>query len=309
MKIDVFCHFMPPKYLAALQKKARLTVDYNRELDNAANTNLDVRLRLMERYPEVLQVLSISQPPLDKVASPEDSVDLARIANDELAELAVKYPDRFIGGVACLPMNNIDAALDEADRAIKDLGFRGVEIYTNVNGDGPDAPQFRPLYEKMVQYDLPIWIHPCRGGTGDMALFGWPYETSAAVLKLVAGGIIRDLPDIKFIIHHGGSMVSFFEGRIKWMFPLEFGGEIHNPREQFRKFYCDTAVYGSTAALMCSYEFFGADHILFGTDMPLGPRFGLTGETIRSIERADITAEEKENIFRNNAVNLLRMAV
>jgi predicted TIM-barrel fold metal-dependent hydrolase len=115
--------------------------------------------------------------------------------------------------------------MEETDRAIRQLGFRGVEIYSNINGEPVDAPQFRPLWEKMVKYDLPVWLHPCQGVTGDQALFGWPYETASAVVRLVAGGIIRDFPGIKFIVHHGGSMVPFFEGRIRWMYPLEFGGE------------------------------------------------------------------------------------
>jgi predicted TIM-barrel fold metal-dependent hydrolase len=309
MIIDCFCHFMPTKYLTALKKKARLTPDFNRELANEANTNMDVRLRLMDRYPDVMQVLSISQPPIEKVASPVDAVELAQIANDGLAELIIKYPDKFIGAVACLPMNDVDAALKEADRAIKQLGFRGVEIYSNINGEPVDSPKFRPLFEKMVGYNLPIWLHPCLGVTGDLALFGWPYETSAAAVRLVAGGIIRDYPDIKFIIHHGGSMVSFFEGRINWMFPLEFGKEIIDPREHFRKFYCDTAVYGSKSALKCSYDFFGAEHILFGTDMPLGPKYGLTAETIRSIHEVDIPEADKEKIFYRNAVRLLGIAI
>jgi predicted TIM-barrel fold metal-dependent hydrolase len=309
MVIDIFCHFMPEKYLAALIKKARLTPDFNRELANDANTKIDVRLRLMERYPEVVQVLSISQPPIEKVALPEVAVELAQIANDGLAELAAKYPDKFISAVACLPMNDIDAALKEADRAITQLGFRGVEIYSNINGEPLDSPKFRPLYEKMLRYNLPIWLHPCLGITGDLALFGWPYETSAAAVRLVAGGIIRDYPGIKFIIHHGGSMVSFFEGRINWMFPLEFGREIQDPREHFRKFYCDTAVYGSKSALRCSYDFFGAEHILFGTDMPLGPRFGLTAETIRSIKEVDIPEGDKEKILSGNAVKILNLAI
>jgi len=307
MKIDCFCHFIPPKYLSALQKKARLTADFNREMSNEANINLDVRLRLMDRYPDVGQILSISQPPLDKVASPADAVELARIANDELAELTVKYPDKFIGAVACLPLNDIDSALKETDRAVNQLRFRGIEIYSTIQGESLDSAKFRPLYEKMVGYDLPIWLHPCQGVTGDQALFGWPYETSAAVVRLVAGGIIRDYPEIKFIIHHGGSMVPFFEGRIKWMFPLEFGGSIRNPREHFRKFYCDTAVYASTSALKCSYDFFGSGHILFGTDMPLGPKYGLTAETIYAIEQADIPEAEKERIFWRNAVELFRI--
>ena len=94
------------------------------------------------------------------VVSPSDAIELAKIANDEMAELVTKYPDKFIAAVACLPLNDIDAAIKEADRAITQLRFRGVQIFSNINGEPLDAPKFRPLYERMAQHDLPIWIHP-----------------------------------------------------------------------------------------------------------------------------------------------------
>ncbi len=300
---------MPPKYFSLLQQKVRPDYNIERERANKANTQLDTRLRVMERYPDVLQVVSISQPPLETVVSKAEAIELARLGNDELAELVVKYPDKFAGGVACLPMNDIDAALAEADRAINELKLQGVQIYSTINGETLDTPKFRPLYEKMAGYDLPIWIHPCMGVTGDEAVFGWPYETSSAMIKLVSSGVFRDYPNIKFIMHHGGAMVSFFERRIRWLFPLEFGRDIPDPVEHFKKFYCDTAVYGSISALKCAYDFFGSDHLLLGTDSPLGPNFGLTGETIRSVEKMPITDVEKENIFVQNAVRLLRLAV
>ena len=78
--------------------------------------------------------------------------------------------------------------------------------------------------------------------------------------------------------------------------------------EHFRKFYNDTALYGHTAGLMCAYDFFGADHLLYGTDAPLGPKYGLTQETIESIQRMDITEEEKDKILTRNAVRLLALA-
>ena len=78
-----------------------------------------------------------------------------------MAELVGKYPDKFVTAIACLPMNDIDAAMKETDRAIKDLGFRGIQIFSTINGESLDTPKFRPLFEKMAEYDLPIWIHPC----------------------------------------------------------------------------------------------------------------------------------------------------
>jgi uncharacterized protein len=310
MKIDIFAHILPPKYLAAFAKIVP-AIHNTTEGRNEAIVNLDMRLRLMDRYPDVAQVLTLAQPAPESLLSPKNAVRLAKIGNDELAELVVKYPDKFLGAAACLPLNDMDAALEEADRAILQLGFRGVEIYTTVNGENLDHPKFRPLFEKMARYDMPIWIHCCSNERSDIkgGLLNWPFETASAMEKLVASGVFVDFPDIKFITHHAGSMIPYFEQRIRWLMPerLGPGHRVRHPEDHFRKFYNDTAVYGSTPALMCGHAFFGADHLLFGTDAPLGPKFGLTSETIESIQRMAIPDIEKEKIFTQNAVRLLRL--
>ncbi len=312
MKIDIFAHILPQKYWAAVSEKAKLAPEFNRpELRNRANCEIDVRLRLMDRYPDVVQVVTVSLPSLETLVTPGDAVDLARMANDELAELVARYPDKFITAVACLPLNDIDAALLEIDRAITKLKFRGVQIFTTINGEQLDVPKFRPLYEKMVYYDLPIWIHPYVDETHGKSVFRFAHETALAMERLVCAGIFLDYPDIKFITHHCGSMVPFFEQRIRWALPLTLGEghRVKHPEEHFRKFYNDTAVYGSTPALMCGYDFFGADHLLFGTDAPLGPEFGLTMQTIHSIERMNVPDSDKDKIFEQNAVKLLRLPI
>jgi hypothetical protein len=113
------------------------------------------------------------------------------------------------------------------------------------------------------------------------------------------------------ITHHCEAKVSFFEKRVKQCFahdPYKRVKPIPEADQYFRKFFVDTAVYGSTGSLMCGYTFFGAEHLLFGTDMPLDPRFRCTGETIDSIEQMNISNAEKEKIFSRNAVNLLNLA-
>jgi len=309
MKIDIYSHIMTPKYTemyAKINPKIKKRVEYT----STAVVDLDVRLRLMNRYPDVLQVLTVANIPLETFATKkEDAVALAKTANDELAELLERYPDKFIAGVACLPMNDIDAALEEADRAITRLGLKGVQIYSRVDGEPLDNPRFKPLWEKMAQHDLPIWIHPATYDKLDMdiGVFSWPFETSSAMFRLVTSGVFNDHPDLKFIVHHCGAMVPYFQKRIKWVLSLVPGlyPDIKKPEEHFRKFYTDTAVYGNTSALMCGYDFYGANHILYGTDAPLGPKFGMTGETAESIERMDISDEEKQKIFFGNAAELL----
>jgi predicted TIM-barrel fold metal-dependent hydrolase len=315
MKIDVFAHIMTEKYLSIYRKKAP-AIEKQIEVVTPPVVDLDVRFRLMNRYPDVLQILTVANVPVEKFLSPQDAAELARIANDEVAELVVKYPDRFYAGVACLPMNDMEAALEEADRAITTLRLKGVQIYSRIAGEPLDDPKFRPLFKKMAEYDLPIWIHPTTYEGGDMAghapfdigIFSWPFETTSAMYRLVKAGVFAEFPNIKFIVHHAGAMVPFFAERIKWVMSL-VPQPYHNIHEYFKRFYVDTAVYGNTSALQCSYDYYGAEHMLFGTDAPLGPRWGMVEDTIASIERMNIPGEDKEKILKKNAIELFKFAL
>lgn len=312
MKIDVFSHIMTEKYLALYRKKVP-AIEKEIEIYTRPVVDLDMRLRLMDRYPDVLQMLTVAKVPLEKYVSPADAVDLARIANDELADVLVKHADHFFGAAACLPMNDIDAALEEADRAIKELKLQGVQIYTRINGERLDSPKFRPLFQKMAEYDLPIWIHPETNDAIDWdgGLYSWPFETTSAMMRLVKAGIFYEFPKLKFIVHHAGAMVPFFADRLKWYVSASkvFVEDKPDIYEQFRNFYVDTALYGNTSALKCSYDYYGAGHMLFGTDAPLGPRWGMIEGTIRSIERMEISEAEKERIFSTNAIELFKLAL
>lgn len=132
-KIDIFCHIMPPRYREALYRKTESGLhlgayDNLRAFHNAnpALFDLELRLSIMDRYEGLRQVLTMTPPPVEAVAGPDEAVELAKLANDEMAELVAKYPDRFVAGVACLPMNNMEAALKEAERAIEQLKLKGV---------------------------------------------------------------------------------------------------------------------------------------------------------------------------------------
>jgi len=286
----------------------------------------------MDKYPGLVQVLTVGPvPPIEAFADSEKSVELAKRANDEMAEMVAKYPDRFVAAIALLPMNNIDAALKEADRSIHDLGLRGIYLHSNINGKPLDSPEFLPLYEMMSQCDLPIYIHPWR--SHDVAeypaektskymiasLFGWPFETTAAMTRLVFSGILERYSNLKVVTHHGGGMVPYYEQRILQHY--DQGGATgaasylkelrKSPIEYYKMFYADTAIHGNTPALMLAHHFFGADHMVLGADMPLGDRcFGARSyrQTIGAIEAMDITDAEKRKIFRDNALRLLRLS-
>ena len=305
---------------------------YNKQVNEAIPTihDLDIRFRVLDQYNDMVQVLTLGAPPIEAVGEPKQAIELARIANDEMAELVVKYPDRFVSAIASLPMNDMDAALKETDRAINDLKFRGVQIYTPTNGKPIDLPEFFPLYEKMANYDLPIWIHPVRERTHSdyvdestskysiWGILGWPYETTAAMTRLIFSGVLEKYPHLKFITHHCGGMTPFFEQRISIAYDMNEKrlksrvkqGLTKDVIDYYRMFYADTAVH-SKSAIRCGYEFFGPEHILFGTDMPYDDELGFrfVRQAVEAIEQMEILEADKKKIFEDNARQLLHLPV
>jgi len=332
MKIDIFPHILPIKYKEALYKMAPPGF-YIQDVIETLPTLFDLehRFRIMDKFEGLMQVLTLSAPPIEQIGDSRKAVDLAKLANDEMAELVLKYPDRFAAAVAALPMIDMEATLKEVDRSINELKFRGVQINTPINDKPLDSPEFLPLYEKMSQYNLPIWIHPVREANFSdyrtekrskymiFHVFGWPYETAATMTRLVFSGVLEKYPNLKLITHHCGSMIPYLEQRIIGAYDHAEvlrgakykQGLTKSPIEYFKMFYNDTAIYGSTPGLMCAYAFCGADHLLFATDFPYDSQFGerYIRQTIQSIEQMNISDKEKKMIFEDNARKLLRLPI
>jgi predicted TIM-barrel fold metal-dependent hydrolase len=312
--IDIFTHILPAKYLKALEKKGPNA----RRSQSPGMADLDLRLKMMEEFPGMMQVLSVPDPALETLINPEDILELAKGVNDELAEIVRRYPDKFPAAIAMLPFNNnIDSTLGEIDRAVKDLGLRGVLICTNVNGKPLDSPEFMDIYEKMEKYDLPIFLHPRNkpaehdypGEQGSKysldVTVGWPHETTMAMMRLSGSGILEKYPKLKIVTHHCGGTVPYLVGRIRHA-PFKYESLTRPITDSLLLFYNDTAVQGNTANLMCSYAFCGGDHLVFGTDFPLASS-NLVMETIRSINAMTIPEVEKKKIFEENARKLLHL--
>ena len=165
MKIDVFCHMFPPTFYERMVKSSNPQAPYleRRVANIPVLVDLDLRFRIMDQYPDYRQIVSMASPPMEGFGGPNESPDIARLANDGMAEVVAKHPNRFAGFLASLPMNNMDASLKEVDRAMLELGAPGVQIFTNVNGRPLDEPEFRPLFQRMAELDRAVWIHPARG--------------------------------------------------------------------------------------------------------------------------------------------------
>ncbi len=329
MKIDIFNHVVPPKYKDALEQKVPKAIYGALELRCNLFPDLidyDKRFATMDKHSGMAQVISILTPFVERLVPPQTAIELIKLGNDELAGLVSKYPDRFVAAIGNLPMNDFDASLDEIDRVIEKMKFRGIQICTDINGKPLDSPEFLPLFEKMEKFDLPVYLHPVRPpnvpdyATEDTSKFvihqsiGWPYDTTAAMIRLVLGKVMDKHPKLKIVTHHCGAMLPYFYKRI-----LNFLGNpgmeeyvqqlSSPPIEYFKKFYNDTAITGNTSGLMCAYDFFGADHILFGTDMPLGSHKGHStlDDVVESVEQMKISDGEKQKIFESNAKKLLKL--
>lgn len=149
MMIDIFPHIIPPNYKKVLYGKLPANSFYRKLTDTYSTlTDLDTRFKVMDGYQDLRQVLTLGAPLLQDVAGPKDAVELAERANDEMAELVARYPERFISAVASLPLNDMGATLREVDRAMRELNFSGVQISTDINGKSLDSEEFMPLYEK-----------------------------------------------------------------------------------------------------------------------------------------------------------------
>ncbi len=334
VKIDIFPHIYPKRFAERTLSLSSPGLHMQKRFrDLPVLTNLDLRFRIMDRFDGYVQVLTLSSPPIEAMGTPRETPDLARLANDGMAELVEKHPDRFPGFVASLPMNNPEASLSEVDRAINELGATGVQIFSNVNGRPLDEPEFQPLFARMAALNLPVWLHPTR--SPDFSdyptekrsrydfwwVFGWPYETSIAMGRLVFAGIFDRHPNLRIIAHHTGAMIPFFEERAGSGLEqlgtrtddpddaAALGRLRRRPLDYFRMFYTDTALFGARAGLECGLAFFGADRLLFGTDMPFDPEKGpgYIRETIRSIEEMRASPEEKAKIYEGNARRLLKL--
>src|SRR5215472_6052090 len=207
-KIDAFAHILPRSYLERLERQLEKTMapsrlDYYREgvfSFDPVLTDLDARWRKIEPYGDYAQVLVLAVPPLEEVGPPGVAAEFARIANDEMADLVQRFPDRFVGFAAALPMSDVEAAARELDRALTELGALGAQLYTNVLGAPLDEQRFEPLFNRLEAAGRAVWLHPTRSAAwadypserrSDYGLWwsiGWPYETAAALARLVYSG-------------------------------------------------------------------------------------------------------------------------
>lgn len=328
MKIDSFAHILPPKYrervFALLRARGDTSaVDYERMMGlDPTLTDLDERFRLMDELgSDYRQVLVMAHTSVEH-EPPDVARDLARIGNEELAPLVASHPDRFAGWVAQAALQDGERALEAIRESIRE-GALGVQVFTSMQGRCLDHPDYEPFFALMSELDRPVWIHPNRtvqwsdfpltepqSHFGLYARAGWPTDTTVTMCRLVYAGYLQRWPDLKIIVHHSGGTVPMLAGRVKTM---QAGPEAEavtarlqlGPLEYLKRFYADTANFGNPIALRAALEFFGVDHVLFGTDFGFSTKFA--PETIDDVETVVTDTSEKETIYEGNARRVLRL--
>ncbi|MGH6790330.1 MAG: amidohydrolase family protein [Pseudolabrys sp.] len=327
MRIDAYTHFIPKRFFDKIVESGHADIG-KRVREIPCIHDLDVRLKVVDTFPDYGQILSYPMPPLELLAKGDGNLteEYTKLVNDGFAEICQKHPRHFPGWVAQAPLAAADAGVRECERALKN-GALGVQIYTNIAGKPLDDAAFEPFFAAMNRLNKPIWMHPARAANFPDYLsekkskyeiwwtFGWYYETAAAMARMVFSGIMDKYPNLKIITHHFGGIVPMLEGRIGpgWD---QLGARTSDedlsvvlkrlkkrPLDYFKhQVYADTAVFGGEPATRAGFDFYDHDKILFASDCPFDPEKGTmyTRETLRIVDGIDLPKAAKENIWRGN---------
>jgi predicted TIM-barrel fold metal-dependent hydrolase len=325
MVVDVFCHYisrsvgeMVGKVRCNPEEKTSPAKWEERFRYPRQSADPEVRLALMDKYGIQVQALSLTAETL-RGFDAEQAAELCRRANNDNEAVCRAYPDRFVN-ICIVSLLDTKSAMKEIDRSINELDCRAVTVASNQNGRGLDSPEYFPFYEKLVEHDLPLFIHPTHWGSYPLAddsegfdimsLFGWPFDSTVAVWRLIFGGVLDRFPSLKIVMHHMGAMFPYFFGRFELGFSRVVKERRRAPSQYLSNIYGDTAVSGGfSSAYSCGYAFFGPNRLMYGTDYPFGTEAGET--FIRSIlagtRSINAPAEHLEKILGGNAKKLLKI--
>ena len=323
MIVDVHTHFFPPGDLEALQRgpepyaigrdaegRTILTLHGARIVTMThAMTAPERRLGDMERLGVDHQIVSVTIPNVYFGPAARRS-DLARMANDGLAELTRRYPEKF-AALASVPLETPEAAMRELDRAILDLGMVGVILGSNVAGRYLDDPAFIPFYERAQALRVPVLVHPMPPADPDptftrglVPLLGFVFNTSTSVARMALAGIFERLPGLVLILGHLGGTLPYLMQRLDngyRAYPEAREGLPHPPSHYLRRLYYDTVSF-SAPSLGCALGAVGPEHIVMGTDYP--HVIGDVGAALESVRALPLSEAAISGILGDTAVRV-----
>jgi len=334
-KIDIEAHFYTKDYVGALNENRSYpkfvweestywlwyTEDVCRPHRGAfLEKLLDVgenRLKEMNRAGIGKQILSLSTPGVEQL-DPLIAKRLAKETNDFLSKVVEKYPDRF-DGFATLAPQDPEEAVEELERAVRDLGLKGGKTHSNYGATYIDNRKYWPILERAERLGVPIYLHPTVPAIRELreygfamaaAAFGFGVETAMCVMRMIFGGVFDKYPRLKIILGHLGEGVPFIYKRMDYPFIKPTLGKEDIPRIKKKPSeYVKNNIYVTVSgnyhepAFTCTYQTLGIDRILFATDYP----YEDPTETIQFIEKLSLAFEEKQKIYHLNARELFRI--
>ena len=331
MRIDVFTHILTPRYLERVFEILRARGDHVASDYEAMSkqdpslTELDARFKLIDEVsggPDYRQVLVMGHTQAEH-EDPDTAAELAQIGNEELAAVVQEHPDRFIGWVAQVALQDGERGLARVEEEIEQNGALGAQVFTHIQGRCVDHPDYEPFFELMARLDRPIWIHPNRTVEWSdfpltekesqyhlYSLTGWPTDTAVTMYRLMCAGYLERWPGLRIITHHSGGTVPMVAGRLKrplrWQNTEPRTPLTKEPLEYLRMFYADTGNFGNPIALRAALEFFGEDRVLFGSDFGFSPEF--LPQTLDDIETVVQDDGAKRKVYEENARRVLRLS-
>jgi aminocarboxymuconate-semialdehyde decarboxylase len=325
MHIDFHCHLYPEEYLKKLEaSKGDVRIEKNEKGEKIILSmgsragpvtedffDIEVRLDKIRQNNIDMQILTTPHPGIDRF-SPGESAEMSRLINDGLSKAVKKYPKNF-QALAMLPLIDTKLALKELDRAILDLGLKGMCMLTNVAGKTSDSDFLLPVYERAQTLGVPIFIHPTTPlGAQVMqewrlaVILGFEFDVMLSATRLAYSGVLERFPQLNFVISHLGAGIPFLAGRIdRGYHDPTCGIKTKKPTSEYLKeLYCDTVSFYKPA-LMMAHQFYGADRMVLGSDFPL--LIGDLPGAVPTIEAMDISKGDKEKILGENVRRLLRL--
>ena len=282
------------------------------------------RLRLMDETGVEIMIASLNAPAVQAIADVEQAAEIARRANDVLAEEVARRPDRFVG-VAALAMQDPEVASQELTRCIEDLGFKGALVngYSQVGEPAVvvhyDLPQYRPFWQTVDRLDVPFYLHPRPPSPGTSPLYdghpwlfgpSWSFaaETSLHALRLIGSGLFDELPRLQIILGHLGEGLPFYLWRIdhrnNWMKAPHKYAARKWVADYFRaNFHVTTSGHFSTPALLDTVAEIGVERVMYSVDYP----FEDFSDAADWFDQVEISEADRLKIGRTNAMKLFKL--
>ena len=326
MRIDIHTHIMPEKmpdwtkkfgygeFIYLEHRNCQACMMKGDQVFRVVEENsysAEARIKDMDATDVALQVLSTIPVLFNYWSRPQDGLETSRFLNDHIADTVSRDPHHFIG-LGTVPLQDVDLAIDEMERCVKELKMPGLEIGSNINGENLSEQKFFPFYEAAEKLGCSLFIHPWEMmGEEQMSkywlpwLVGMPAETSRAICSMIFGGVLEAFPKLRVAFAHGGGSFPFTLGRIEHGFKvrpdLTAVDNPINPRDYLGRFWIDSLVH-DRKAMQYLIELFGDAHICMGSDYPFPLGEAKPG---RLIEKMDLGKKSTKRLLYRNAQDWL----